>query len=86
MGCRQPNANEGFIRGYRAGLAWTLEPANREAGTALLLKNMPEIHPQVDSVVVGDSCRHDAARRPQGALLPAGVTTVLELRSRCGQR
>ena len=77
-----PDAIKGFIRGYRAGLAWTLDPANLDAGTALLLENMPEIRPQVAGAVMASLLSPQSGLTPQGALLPAGVRTVLELRSR----
>ena len=38
---------KGFIRGYLAGLEWTLDPANRAEATDILLANMPEIKPPV---------------------------------------
>ena len=47
-----PDALKGFIRGYLAGLEWTLDPANRQEATEILLANMPEIKPPVAGAVM----------------------------------
>ncbi len=79
-----PDALKGYIRGYLAGLAWTLDPANREEATQILLTNMPEIKPQVAGAVMNSLLSPRSGLTPKGAMLMDGVDTVLDLRSRYG--
>ena len=79
-----PDALKGYIRGYLAGLAWTLDPANREEVTQILLTNMPEIKPQVAGAVMNSLLSPRSGLTPKGAMLMDGVDTVLDLRSRYG--
>jgi ABC-type nitrate/sulfonate/bicarbonate transport system substrate-binding protein len=80
-----PEAVKGFIRGYRAGLAWTLAPENREAATETLLRNMPEIKPPVAPKVMDSLLSPRSGLTPDGKILDDGVTTVLQLRSQYGK-
>ena len=80
-----PAAIEGFIKGYLGGLEWTLLPANRQAATELLLAKMPEIQPKVVGAVMDSLLSPKSGLTPKGAMLPAGVACVLDLRSRHGQ-
>jgi ABC-type nitrate/sulfonate/bicarbonate transport system substrate-binding protein len=75
----------GFIRGYRAGLAWAAEPANREIAEAILLANTRDMTPALARR------SYDALLAPQAphtglirdlALDPARVRTVLGLREK----
>jgi ABC-type nitrate/sulfonate/bicarbonate transport system substrate-binding protein len=79
-----PDALKAYIRGYLAGLAWTLDPANREEATQILLTNMPEIKPQVAGAVMNSLLSPRSGLTPKGAMLMDGVDTVLDLRSRYG--
>jgi ABC-type nitrate/sulfonate/bicarbonate transport system substrate-binding protein len=79
-----PEALKGYIRGYLAGLEWTLDPANREEATQILLTNMPEIKPQVAGAVMNSLLSPRSGLTPKGAMLMDGVDTVLDLRSRYG--
>jgi ABC-type nitrate/sulfonate/bicarbonate transport system substrate-binding protein len=79
-----PEAIRGFIKGYLAGLDWTLEPANRAAATELLLARMPEIKPPVAGAVMNSLLSPRSGLTPRGAILPDGVRTVLDLRSKYG--
>ena len=79
-----PETLKGYIRGYLAGLAWTLDPANREEATQILLTNMPEIKPQVAGAVMNSLLSPRSGLTPKGAMLMDGVDTVLDLRSRYG--
>jgi ABC-type nitrate/sulfonate/bicarbonate transport system substrate-binding protein len=79
-----PDALKGYIRGYLAGLAWTLDPANREEATQILLTNMPEIKPQVAGAVMNSLLSPRSGLTPKGAMLMDGVDKVLDLRSRYG--
>ncbi|MDH3418241.1 MAG: ABC transporter substrate-binding protein [Gammaproteobacteria bacterium] len=71
-----------FMRGYLDGLAWTLDPANYEAATALLLERMPAIKPRVAPAVMAKLLDPATGLTPGGAVDEAGMRTVLELRSR----
>jgi ABC-type nitrate/sulfonate/bicarbonate transport system substrate-binding protein len=79
-----PDALKGFIKGYLGGLAWTLDPANKQAATDLLLAKMPEIQPRVAGAVMASLLSPKSGLTPKAALLPAGIDVVLELRSRFG--
>lgn len=79
---KNPEALTGFIKGYLAGLAWTLEPGNRQAATDLLLAKMPEIKPGVAGNVMNSLLSPKSGLTPKGAILPEGVKKVLELRSK----
>ena len=79
-----PDTLKGFIRGYLAGLEWTLDPANRQEATGILLANMPEIKPPVAAAVMASLLSPRSGLTPKAAMLMAGVDTVLDLRSRYG--
>jgi ABC-type nitrate/sulfonate/bicarbonate transport system substrate-binding protein len=79
-----PDALKGFIKGYLAGLKWTLDPANREEATQTLLRNMPEIKPPVAGAVMNSLLSPKSGLTPEGAILPEGVKAVLDLRTRYG--
>lgn len=79
-----PEALKGFIRGYLGGLEWTLDPANRQAATDLLLEKMPEIQPRVAGAVMASLLSEKSGLTPKAAMLPAGIDVVLDLRSRFG--
>jgi ABC-type nitrate/sulfonate/bicarbonate transport system substrate-binding protein len=78
-------AVKGFIRAYLAGLAWTLDPANREAATGILLRNMAEIKPPVVGAVMASLLSPRSGLTPQGKLTTAGIRTLLDLRLRYGK-
>jgi ABC-type nitrate/sulfonate/bicarbonate transport system substrate-binding protein len=67
VAARRPWAHENsdlverFIRGYLAGLDWTLTPANREAAKELLLRNMPQIRPAFADAVMESLLSHAPA-------------------------
>jgi ABC-type nitrate/sulfonate/bicarbonate transport system substrate-binding protein len=83
------HANEaaliGFIRGYRAGLAWVADPKNREVAEAILVANARDMTPALAKrsydVLLAP---HDGLSR-DGALDPARIRTVLALRSKFAQ-
>ena len=76
-----PDAIKGFIKGYLAGLEWALDPANRQAGTDLLLQKMPAIKPGVVNNVMDSLLSPKSGLTPKGALLIDGIKCVLQLRS-----
>ena len=77
-----PDSVDAFIRGYLAGLDWTLTPDNYEAGKDILLANMPAIKPGVADAVVTKLLNPATGLTPGGQVDTAGIETVLSLRSR----
>ena len=77
-------ALNGFIRGYLAGLRWTLEPSNYAAAKALLLRKMPAIKPPVADAVMGKLLDPATGLTAEAELDSTGIETVLDLRSRYG--
>jgi ABC-type nitrate/sulfonate/bicarbonate transport system substrate-binding protein len=80
-----PDAVKGFIKGYVAGLDWTLGPDNRKEAIDILLARMPEIKPPVAGAVMDSLLSPRSGLTPKGAILMDGVRTVLDLRSRYGR-
>ena len=78
-------ALQGFIKGYLDGLAWTLEPANREEGSQVLLRNMPDIKPGVVGSVMNSLLSPRSGLTPKGEVTIEGIRTVLDLRTRYGK-
>ena len=74
-----------FLAACLKGLRWTLDPANRDAASALLQARMPEIKPGVMGAVLDSVLAPDTGLTPQGAILPDGMRAVLDLRSRYGR-
>jgi ABC-type nitrate/sulfonate/bicarbonate transport system substrate-binding protein len=75
---------KGFIKGYLAGLDWTLDPANRDEAAQLLLAKMPVLKPGVVDAVMDGLLDPKSGLTPKAEVLPDGVKTVLDLRSRHG--
>jgi len=73
-----------FLAVYRRGLAWVLDPANREAAAAILAARMPEIQPKALEAVMVSLLSPDSGLTPDGAVLREGARAVLDLRSRYG--
>jgi ABC-type nitrate/sulfonate/bicarbonate transport system substrate-binding protein len=74
----------GFLRGYRQGVAWVYDPANRAIAEALLVANNRDMSPALAKrsydllLVVKGGLALD------GALDMEGIRTVLQLRSKYG--
>jgi ABC-type nitrate/sulfonate/bicarbonate transport system substrate-binding protein len=79
-----PDVLKAFIAGYLAGLDWTLDPANREEATKILLERMPEIKPPVANAVMNSLLSPRSGLTPKAAMLMDGVDKVLALRSKYG--
>ena len=83
----QANADKlvGYIRAYRAGLAWLYDGANRAEAVQILQKNVrgmtPELAAKTYEVLLGPTGGFDRA----GALDVEGIRTVLKLRSEYGR-
>ncbi len=82
---RNPEALIGFIKAYLEGLAWTLDPVNREEASQILLRNMPDIKPGVVGSVMASLLSPASGLTPQGAITIPGVHAVLDLRMRYGK-
>lgn len=80
-----PETVKAFIRAYLKGLAWTLDPANREAGAALLQSRMPDIQPAAVPSIMASVLSPRSGLTPGSHILPKGMKTVLDLRSRYGK-
>ena len=78
------SAIEGYIKGYLAGLEWTLAAANRDEATKTLLRKMPEIKPALAQAVMKGLLSPKSGLTPNAEILMDGVRTLLELRSRYG--
>jgi ABC-type nitrate/sulfonate/bicarbonate transport system substrate-binding protein len=74
-----------FVGAYLQGLAWTLDPTNREAAGALLLAKMPDIRPGVVGAVLDSVLSPRSGLTPGGEVLPEGMQAVLALRSKYGR-
>jgi ABC-type nitrate/sulfonate/bicarbonate transport system substrate-binding protein len=74
----------GFLRAYRAGVAWVYDPANREIAEALLVANNRDMTPPLarKSYELLIAAKGGLAR--DGALDMEGIRTVLALRSKYG--
>jgi ABC-type nitrate/sulfonate/bicarbonate transport system substrate-binding protein len=81
---KNPEHAKAFIRGYLKGLAWTLDPGNRDAAEALLLSKMPEIQPAAAKAVMTSLLSPRSGLTPKAEILPDGMRRVLALRSRYG--
>jgi len=75
----------GYVRGWRAGVRFLYEPANRELAEALLVANVPAMTPQLarQSLQVLLDGRSGFFRDP--AVDMDGLATVLALRSKYGE-
>jgi ABC-type nitrate/sulfonate/bicarbonate transport system substrate-binding protein len=78
------DALKGYIKGYLAGLRWTLAPENRAEAAQVLLRNMPEIKPPVVDAVMNSLLSPVSGLTPEARILPPGVNTVLDLRTKYG--
>lgn len=76
---------KGYIRGYLKGLEWTLDPANYDAASQLLLKNMPAIKPGVVGAVMKSLLSPNSGLTPKAEILRDGMKIVLDLRSKHGE-
>ena len=75
---------DAFLSVYRRGLAWVLDPANREEATAILSRRMPEIQPKALEAVMRSLLSPETGLTPDGAVLREGARAVLDLRSKYG--
>lgn len=82
---QNPSKVKNFIRGYVQGLEWVLDPANKEEATEILLRNIPEIKPQVVGAVMKSLLSPLSGLTPKGAITIEGIKTALALRTKYGK-
>ena len=75
----------GFIRGYRAGLAWVSDPKTREIAEAILVANARDMTPALARRAYDVLLAPHSGLSRDGALDPARIRTVLGLRSKFGE-
>jgi ABC-type nitrate/sulfonate/bicarbonate transport system substrate-binding protein len=75
----------GFLRGYRAGLAWVSDPKNREIAEAILVANARDMTPALARRAYDVLLAPHGGLSRDGALDPARIRTVLALRSKFGE-
>jgi ABC-type nitrate/sulfonate/bicarbonate transport system substrate-binding protein len=75
----------GYVRGYRAGLAWVSDPKNREIAEAILIANARDMTPALAHRAYDVLLAPHGGLSRDGALDPARIKTVLALRSKFGE-
>lgn len=75
----------GFIRAYRAALDWLYDPANKEEALAIVKANVPTMDDDVATVSYGILVNEKSGFTRDASLDPAGIETVLRLRSEYGE-
>ncbi|CCF01193.1 ABC transporter substrate-binding protein [Sinorhizobium fredii] len=80
-----PETVEAFLRGYFKGLEWTLDATRRDAAAELLKARMPDIQPAAVPSIMASLLSPRSGLTPGSKILPEGMRTVLELRSRYGK-
>lgn len=76
------DALRGYITGYLNALAWVTEDANRARCAELLLTHMPALKAGAMAPVLDKVLTPKTGLTPDGDISPAGVATVLGLRSK----
>jgi ABC-type nitrate/sulfonate/bicarbonate transport system substrate-binding protein len=71
----------GFIRGYIESTEWLRNPANRDAAIALLVKNTPNLPPDMAPQIAKVILDPKTGYFPKARIDMAGVRTVIALRS-----
>ena len=79
-----PEQLRGYLRAYLDGLDWVHDPANHAAAANLLQARMPAIRPEAVEGVMRNLLNPASGLTPGGAILPAGMEQVLDLRTRHG--
>jgi len=74
----------GFLRGYKAGTDWVYDRANRDVVEALLVANIRDMTPALAKPSYDLLLADKGGLSRDLALDPAGIRTVLELRSKYG--
>ena len=80
----QPEKAEAFIKSYLEGLAWVLDPSNKDDAKILLGSRMPQIKPWAMTAVMNSLTSPKSGLTPSAALLDKGMDQVIALRSKYG--
>ena len=72
------------MRGYKAGIDWVYDRANREVAEALLVANIRDMTPALAKQSYDLLLHAERGLKRDLALDPAGIRTVLQLRSKYG--
>jgi ABC-type nitrate/sulfonate/bicarbonate transport system substrate-binding protein len=75
----------GFIRGYLDALGWLFDRGNRPAAAALLAARVPNMTAELAAATCDVLLAETGGFEPRARLDPAGIATVLELRSEYGR-
>ena len=81
---RNPEKLIAYIRGYREGLSWLFDPANKEEAISILRKNLPQLSEGLAAQSYGVLV-NPRGFASDGALSIEGVRRVLALRSEYGE-
>jgi ABC-type nitrate/sulfonate/bicarbonate transport system substrate-binding protein len=71
----------GFIRAYVKGSLWLFDPTHKAAAIDLLMKNTQGISPQQADDIYNTTTSKSGVTSPTAKLDPAGIATVVKLRS-----
>lgn len=70
-----------FIRAYVKGSLWVFDPTHKAAAIDLLVKNTPNLTEQQAESIYTETTRKGGIGSPTAKLDPAGIATVVKLRS-----
>lgn len=79
-----PEVVAGYLRALLKALSWLGDTGNHAAAAEHLKKHMPAIKPEAVPGVLKNVMNPKSGLTPDGAILPAGMRCVLDLRSRHG--
>ncbi|GAB7524556.1 ABC transporter substrate-binding protein [Paraburkholderia sp. 2C] len=71
-----------FIRAYVEAIDWLYDPKNRDEAIRILMKNVPQMSPELAATTYGELLDPHAGFFRKGRMNVAGIRTVLALRSR----
>jgi ABC-type nitrate/sulfonate/bicarbonate transport system substrate-binding protein len=74
-----------FIRAYVQGSLWLFDSSHKEGAIDLLLKSTPNLSRDQAEAIYSGTVGADSVTSPMAALDPAGVKTVVALRSEFGE-
>jgi ABC-type nitrate/sulfonate/bicarbonate transport system substrate-binding protein len=75
-----------YIRAYRAGQEWMMNPANKEAVIGILTAEFPQMSPKIAQTLYAKLITGKDAFDPGAKIGMAGSKTVLDLRRRYGPK
>jgi ABC-type nitrate/sulfonate/bicarbonate transport system substrate-binding protein len=70
-----------FIRAYVKGSLWLFDPTHKAGAIDLLVKNTPNLSPEQATAIYTETTRKGGVGSPTAKLDPAGIATVVRLRS-----